>query len=109
MIIGQLTGEQPIKTSTGKSIYLNSRWSKKERNIVVKYFEALFKKLDLTFYTHQYKMANPTFAIDLLIEPLKGKNIYTILPATTKSDEFVIIGAHYDTCLLYTSPSPRDS
>jgi Zn-dependent M28 family amino/carboxypeptidase len=42
-------------------------------------------------------MANSNFAVDLLIEPLKGTNIYTILPSNNNSIEYVVIGAHYDT------------
>ncbi len=42
-------------------------------------------------------MANSNLAVDLLIEPLKGTNLYTILPSTNNSQEYVVIGAHYDT------------
>ena len=35
--------------------------------------------------------------IDLLIEPITGKNIFTILPATDSSKGNIVIGAHYDT------------
>lgn len=97
MIIRQLTGESAIKTATGDCIYLNSRWDKKERNISIGYFEALLEKLELTSYKHHYTMPNSNFGVDLLIEPIRGTNIYTMLPSTVNSKEYIILGAHYDT------------
>ncbi|MEL7124007.1 MAG: M28 family peptidase [Bacteroidota bacterium] len=97
MILRQLTGEDAIRTKTGKRIHLNSRWDKNERTVSKRYFEALFNQLDVTTYKHHYKMSNSNLAIDLLIEPLQGTNIYTILPSTINSDEYIVIGAHYDT------------
>ncbi|MEM1338543.1 MAG: M28 family peptidase [Bacteroidota bacterium] len=97
MIIRQLSGEDPIKTVAGKSLYLNSRWDTEEREVSRKYFEALFNQLGVTPYRHYYTMPNSNLGIDFLIEPLKGVNIYTILPSTNGSEEYVILGAHYDT------------
>lgn len=97
MLLRQLTGEEAIKTATGEDIYLNSRWDTHERLVVRSYFKALFDKFDLPFHTHPYELKNSNVAVDLLIEPLKGTNFYTILPATVESDEYVIFGAHYDT------------
>ncbi|MEM9722762.1 MAG: M28 family peptidase [Bacteroidota bacterium] len=97
MVMAQLTGEEEIRTSTGERIFLNSRWDIHERKVVRGYFESLFKKLDLTPYRHPYEMSNSNVGIDLLIEPLKGTNIYTILPSTIASDEYILLGAHYDT------------
>lgn len=97
MIVAQLTGKQKIETKDGKKLRLKSRWSVKERNISLDYFESLFNQLDLKTYRHHYEMPNSNPAVDLLIEPLQGSNIYTILPSITKSNEYVVIGAHYDT------------
>lgn len=97
MIISQLTGKQKIKTLKDGDLLLKSRWSKKERRISLDYFESLFNLLDLNAYRHHYEMANSNFAVDLLIEPLKGTNLYTILPSTNNSPEYIVIGAHYDT------------
>jgi len=97
MIISQLTGHQKIKTTNDNYLVLNSRWNKKERKITFDYFKSLFHQLDLNIYRHYYKIPNPNFAIDFLIEPLEGNNIYTILPSTNHSNEYVVIGAHYDT------------
>lgn len=97
MIIGQLTGEQKIKTITEENYILNSRWSKNEKRISLDYFEALLTKLNVNSYRHHYQMPNSNAAVDLLIEPLQGTNLYTILPSTNKSNTYVVIGAHYDT------------
>ncbi|MEO1033659.1 MAG: M28 family peptidase [Bacteroidota bacterium] len=97
MIIGQLSGAKSINTSNNEKIYLKSRWSKKEREISISYFQTLIEKMGLDPVVHQYKLPNLNFGIDLLIEPLSGKNIFTILESSSKSDEYVILGAHYDT------------
>lgn len=97
MIIGQLSGDQEINTTKNKKIVLKSRWNKKEREITFAYFEALLNKLGLKALRHKYVVPNSNFAVDFLIEPLEGNNIYTILPATNNSKEYVVIGAHYDT------------
>ena len=47
----------------------------------------------------------------LQVAPLVGpwKNVIATLPGTdAASGSLHIVGAHYDSCLLYTSPSPRD-
>lgn len=97
MIISQLSGETAIVTPTGDEVFLNSRWNKRERRISRGYLEAMIKQLNLVPYLHHYSMANPNQAVDLILEPLAGTNLYTILPATTQSDEYIVIGAHYDT------------
>lgn len=97
MIISELTGKQEIDILNGESLLLKSRWNKYEKRVSLDYFESLFNQLDLNTYRHKYQMANSNFAVDLLIEPLKGTNIYTILPSTNNSKEYVVIGAHYDT------------
>ena len=97
MIIGQITGKEKIQMSSGESMYLKSRWSEKERMETLNYLESLINKLDLVAYRQHYTMPNSNFAVDLLIEPLEGTNIYTFLPSTNNSDEYIVIGAHYDT------------
>lgn len=41
-------------------------------------------------------MPNLNPALDLLLHPYKGTNVYTILPAKLPTEEYVILGAHYD-------------
>ncbi|MEO1516952.1 MAG: M28 family peptidase [Bacteroidota bacterium] len=96
MIIRQLAGEEDIALSNGEKYRLNSRWTKEERSISIRYFEAFLQQLDLPTYKHHYQMPNSNPAVDLLIEPLRGTNVYTILPASTPSTEYIIIGGHYD-------------
>jgi len=97
MIISQLSGEQKIETSAGEFVQLQSRWDEQERNITLDYIESLLNYFDLEAYRHHYTMPNSNFAVDLLIEPIRGTNMYTILPSTNDNDEYIVIGAHYDT------------
>ncbi|CAM1343411.1 M28 family metallopeptidase [Tenacibaculum amylolyticum] len=91
-IVGQLSGKYAL-TNT---VTLSSRWTPKERVLTQDYLKAIIHQLGLQPITHTYSYPNMNFGIDLLIEPFKGVNIYTVLPATVKSSEYIILGAHYD-------------
>ena len=97
IIISQLTGEKSIKTKNGNEILISSRWNAKEKKHSALYLKSLIKEIGLEPEVHSYSLPNLNFGVDLLIEPLKGNNIFTLLPSTIKSDEYVIMGAHYDT------------
>jgi len=97
MVIGQLTGKKRIKTSDNTEIRINSRWNSKEKKNTRNYLKALLEQLDQRGLIHSYKIPNVNFGVDLLIEPLKGNNLYSVLPSTTQSQDYVILGAHYDT------------
>jgi hypothetical protein len=96
-MIGQLTGKQPIRLADGSSILLTSRWSRSERELTVSYLEALILSLGLVPERHEYRLAHSNPGIDMILEPYRGTNVYTVVPATTKSREYVVMGAHYDT------------
>nr|WP_321244299.1 M28 family peptidase [uncultured Psychroserpens sp.] len=97
MIIGQLTGEISINTEKNDSISINSRWSAAEKTLSREYLKQIIEKIGLEPETHNYSIPNTNFGVDLLIEPLNGNNLYTTLPSTSESNEYVIMGAHYDT------------
>ncbi len=96
-VIGQLSGEFAITVNNGEEIFLKGRWSKLERNIAKLYLTKHIEILGLNCIEHDYQMTNVNPAVDLLVEPLQGTNLFTILPATNPSDEYVVLGAHYDT------------
>jgi len=97
MIIAQLTGEKSIKTSDGSYVLIPSRWNSKEKALSVEYLKQVLKKIGLQPEMHSYKMSNPNFVVDLLIEPINGHNVYATLSSTSGSNDYVVIGAHYDT------------
>ena len=91
-IIGQLSGKYELADQR----LLSSRWSKAERKVAKKYLMELIATLDLEPQENSYTSPNHHPAIDILFEPYRGANIYGILPATKTSDEYVVLGAHYD-------------
>jgi hypothetical protein len=97
MVIAQLTGETSIKIVKGDDISINSRWSSMDKGLSIEYLKQILEKIGLEAEIHKYRIPNTSFGIDLLIEPLKGNNVYATLPSTSGSDEYVIMGAHYDT------------
>lgn len=44
----------------------------------------------------RYRMPNVEPLLDFLMPPMRGQNVVWVLPATTRTDRNIIIGAHYD-------------
>ncbi|MEQ9468723.1 MAG: M28 family peptidase [Ekhidna sp.] len=91
-MIGELSGKYEWN---GKS--LNARSSSEERNLARDYLKDKIRSLGLEPKEHTYLMPNLNPLIDLLFAPFKGANVYTILEATEKIDEYIVLGAHFDT------------
>lgn len=92
-IIGQLSGHKPLDNG----IVINARWSKAERQLTRDYLKQLISNLNIKPVTQAYVSPNINPAIDLIFEPFRGTNVYSILPATIKTNDYIILGAHYDT------------
>ncbi|MDO1502310.1 M28 family peptidase [Winogradskyella maritima] len=92
LIIKNLSGD--IELANGKT--LKARSTKEERKLSREYLSEIIISIGLKPEYHSYKMPNINPLVDLLFNPFKGANIYTILPATTESDEYIVIGAHFD-------------
>lgn len=92
-LIGKLTGEIPIDESGGR---LGARSTPAERNAAAHFLRASFEELGLDSKFHSYKLSNVNFFVDLLFAPFRGKNVYATIPATIDTDEYIILGAHYD-------------
>ncbi|MFD2561616.1 M28 family metallopeptidase [Aquimarina rubra] len=93
-IISVLSGNE--KTNNSQDI-INSRTTVEEKRIARAYLSQIIKQLNLTPVTHNYQEPNTNAFIDLLIGPFKGTNIFTKVPSKTSSNEYVVLGAHYDT------------
>ncbi len=93
-IVSVLSGASIIDQRGTK---LSSRSTLKQRRICIEYLSSVIAQLSLKPVTHDYLAPNTNFFADLLIGPFKGTNLYTVLPSTTPSDEYVILGAHFDT------------
>lgn len=88
-ILAGLTGKTSIKNYKP----LNDRYSVENRSISRDFLGNWIKDLGLDLKEHSYK-------IDILRKGVtknyEGINIYTEIPSTTKSDEYILIGAHFD-------------
>lgn len=93
-IISILSGNESIGNN---EVYLKSRTTNKERKITREYLSHILIELGLSPIEHNYKEPNDNPLIDLLLSPFKGTNLYAVLPSTINLEEFLVIGAHYDT------------
>lgn len=91
-IVGQLSGKFTLANNT----FIKSRWSKDERETTKNYLLELISTLDINPIEHKYISPNLNPAIDLILDPFRGTNIYGILPSTNKSTEYIVLGGHYD-------------
>lgn len=92
-IVAQLSGHTKLNDSS----LLGSRSTKQERERARVYLLDLFSSLDLNPERQNYSFPNVNPLVDLLIGPFTGANVFTVLPATQPSDNYVVIGAHFDT------------
>lgn len=92
-IVGHLSGEYSLADNT----VIGSRWSEHERRRAGSYLQELLLQLNITPQEQHYVSPNLNPAIDLIIGPFRGTNVYGILHATQFSNEYIILGAHYDT------------
>ncbi|MDH7445607.1 M28 family metallopeptidase [Aquimarina sp. 2201CG14-23] len=86
-IVGKLTGFIPIK---GKK-KLSSRSSSSERRTTADYLYNTLKDMGLKPKRNSYNVQ------DKKGKQYSGANIYAEIPATNGSDEYIVLGAHYDT------------
>lgn len=93
VIVAGLTGILPA----ADNYWLSSRWAAKERKISRDYLQAFFLKSGFDLQEQEYTMPNLYALQDLLLGPYRGTNLYGILPSTNPSNEYVLLGAHYDT------------
>lgn len=91
-IVGQLSGKYRL----GNNAIIKSRWAKAERDLAKEYLKELIATLGIQPAEHRYTSPNLNPAIDLILGPFRGTNIYGILSSTNKSSEYVVLGAHYD-------------
>ncbi len=91
-IIKNLSGH--IELENGKT--LKARSTKEERELSREYLSQKISSIGLKPQYHEYKMPNVNPLVDLLLDPFKGANVFTILPATIESDAYIVIGAHFD-------------
>lgn len=93
VMVAELSGHQTLPDGSK----MVSRWSAYGRAQAKDYLKARLEELGLTAREHNYKAPNLSPAIDLILNPFKGSNVYAVLPATEESNEYVVLGAHYDT------------
>ena len=100
LILAGLTGKTTIKNNKS----LNDRFSIENRNIARNFLSNWIKDLGFDIKEHPYK-------IDMLRNGItknyEGKNIYTIISSTAKSDEYIIVGAHFDS--VQNCPGANDN
>lgn len=92
-IIEELSGAVNLEDGT----LIQNRSTFKNRIHTRKYLAELIQEIGLKPEIQKYVLPNVNPLIDILFNPFKGANVYTVLPSTIESDEYLILGAHFDT------------
>lgn len=87
--------------------HTGSRGTKKQRAKAADFLLNELEQAGLPAERHVYEYPNIHFSLDLFVPPYRGQNIVSNIPATRPSDEYIIIGGHYDTVL--ESPGADDN
>ncbi|MEQ9405673.1 MAG: M28 family peptidase [Cyclobacteriaceae bacterium] len=91
-LVAKMTG----KAEAEPSVFIHDRSSKEQRRkSVVLLMEAL-EEIGLEPEIHSYRYPNVNAFVDLLFDPFRGVNVYAVIPSTEPDDEYIILGAHYD-------------
>ncbi|MCE7994862.1 MAG: Zn-dependent exopeptidase M28 [Roseivirga sp.] len=90
-LISALTGASPIQDS--KSI--QRRWTTEERALSRQYLSKELEKMGLNTIELPYEMNLPQ--LNKQQNPAKGTNLYAVVESTNGSNEYIVLGAHYDT------------
>lgn len=85
-IYRQTTEDQVLRVLTGQQDYksqrITERRSQKGRALARQYLAEKLQELGFSPQAHKYSAS--------------GTNVFSILPATVESNEFVVVGAHFD-------------
>ncbi|WP_436514944.1 M28 family metallopeptidase [Ekhidna sp. To15] len=92
-LIGQLSGKFPLSDGS----LLESRDTPENRKIARQYLMDKIEAIGLEPKEQSYRMPNINPLIDMIFSPFRGGNVYTIIPSTNQSNEYVVLGAHFDT------------
>lgn len=101
LIVSVLSGASKIDANE----ILKQRWTKKQKTLARSYLSSKLNDIGLTPREQKYKVnlahKKPS------LNPFEGTNLFAILPATEPSEEYIIIGAHYDS--VEESPGAMDN
>lgn len=100
-IVSGLTGVSTI----GNNEALKHRWDIQSKTIARNYLANWIENIGLKIQEHPYTI------IDIVKSGMKieykGTNIYSVIPATNSSDEYIILGTHFDS--VENSPGANDN
>ncbi|MDQ3264798.1 MAG: M20/M25/M40 family metallo-hydrolase [Myxococcota bacterium] len=88
-VVGALTG----KVEINPGVLLKERSTQQSRALTREFIKEQFEGLGLTAEDHKYSRS--------------GTNVFATLPATNGSDEYIVVGAHYDS--VHGGPGANDN
>lgn len=97
-----ISGNENKTVARKRGVKLTDRFSVFARKATVNLLCRSLKKIGIKPSRHSYKTE-----LGRATTPKDGTNIYGIIPATKKTDEYVVLGAHFDS--VRNSPGANDN
>ena len=91
--IGQLTGRHPVLS---QGVLLKERSTPKQRKLTIRFLSEKLRKEGFEVIPYPYLHSHTVGVLNLLFPPMKGTNLLLPVRATTSSQEWVFLGAHFD-------------
>lgn len=76
---------------------MGPRSTREQRRMSVAFLSKEMEARGLDVQLHRYAHPNIHPALDLLLPPMRGVNVFSKVDATVDTNQYVIVGAHYDT------------
>ncbi len=89
-LIAAFTGEAPIDGAQK----IEKRWTVEERTLSRQYLSKMLVEIGIKPIEVSYEMNLPQ--LNKQQNPAKGTNLYAMIEAINGSDEYIVLGAHYD-------------
>jgi hypothetical protein len=102
-LIATLTGAVKINENQ----LLKRRRNEKEKLLARSVLNRMLQNIGLNAQEHPYLVNLPDYNSMSRHNPYMGTNLYVIIPSTVPSNEYIVIGAHYDT--VEESPGASDN
>lgn len=91
-LIARLSGATPLDDGR----LLSDRSTRENRSTAAELLSREITQRGLEAQQHHYRHPNIHPALDLMMPPVRGTNVYATIAATVEADSHVVIGAHYD-------------
>ena len=103
-LVSHLSGRSPV----GDTIRLVNRYTDSLRSAAASYLQTTLRRVGDEAERHAYRR-HGSWGRWLWGKPYEGTNVYATIPATIETNEYVVLGAHYDSIVSEMPSDPTEA